>query len=185
MKKILLILAIFALVFSCASCKEEEGREILDDVDIEFLEDDSLDFSVTVPEDWEKTHSSYMGSEIRHYTAGADDTKDDYFESISITTEKVEETLTLDSYVDTNLESLEMFYGDFKIISDKESVEIDGLDAVRVVYSYSMGTFSVVTEQVFVMKDSTVYNVVCIAEEENLEKYQDIFKKAWESFKIN
>ncbi len=188
MKKLLLVLALTSLVFCLFSCKDtetgEEGK-FLDDVDIELLEEDTLNLSLTVPDGWNKTHSSYMGSEIRHYAAPQDDSRDDYLENVSITCETLDKEMTLDEYARANLESLEMFYADFKLISDKENLKVNGLDALKIVYSYSMGTFSLKTCQVFLLDGLKAYNVLCIAEEENYENYEDIFTKAYESFKID
>ncbi len=189
MKKTLFILALMLLALPLSSCRdvteEEKGKEFLEDVDIEFLEEDSLEFSILIPDGWKKAHSSYMGTEIRHYTAPVDDTRDDYFENLSVTTETLENEMTLDAYVDANLDSLEMFYTEFELISDKENISIDGLDAVKIVYSYSMGTFELTTSQVFILDGDKAYNLLAIAEKENFEKYEDIFNKAFESFKLS
>ena len=137
-----------------------------------------------IPEGWEKTHSSYMGTEIRHFTAPVDDSRDAYLENISVTTEVLEEKKMLEDYVKANLDSLQMFYTDFSLSSDTEYITVGGLDAAKISYTYSMGTFALKSSQIFILEDGKAYNILAISEEKNYEKYEDIFTKAFESFKL-
>ena len=185
MKKIFLVLTVVLLIFSCVSCKKEE-REILDNVNIEFTDGDSLDFEISVPEDWAIDNTTFENGEIRHYTAPLDDTKDAFAETVNVACEELGEKTTLEKYVDAAINGYktQSTQDDFKLLS-REEVKINGQDAVKISFSYTLRSFKIVNDQIFVMKDNSVYNVFCTSEEEKYDKYAEIFEKALESFKIN
>lgn len=185
MKKYLILSLIMILALSLFSCKKAEENEggFYSDLEISEIEEDSLGVEISVPESWTVSHSDYLGTEIRHYTAPQSDTRDAFLESISITTE--EKTGTIDEYINANLENLEVFYADFKTLEDRQTLEVDGKTAEKIAYSYSLGTFDVACTQYFVFDGDKVYIVLCTADKDDFENYKDIFSSSFETFKIS
>lgn len=187
MKKFLILTLALILAISAFSCKKTEDNEddggFYSDLDISEIESDSLGIEISVPENWQVSHSDYLGTEVRHYTAPPSDNRDAFLESISITTE--EKTGTVEEYITANLKNLEAFYADFKTVEERQSLEASGLPAEKLTYSYSMGTFNVVCAQYFVFDGDKVYIVLCTSDKDDFEEYKDIFASSFETFKIN
>ncbi len=185
MKKILILSLALILAMSLFSCKDTEDDKdggFYSDLQISHIESDSLGIEINAPENWQVSHSDYLGTEIRHYTAPQSNSRDAFLESISITTE--EKTGTVDEYINANLKNLETFYADFKMLEDRQSLEVDGKTTEKLTYSYSLGTFNVVCAQYFVFDGDKVYIVLCTADSEDFENYKDIFASSFETFKI-
>ena len=189
MKKTILAFLALSLILVISSCAKKEekdnGGTMTDHIDIESLEKDSLNISIEVPEKWVESSSSYFGTEIRHYMSLLEGNKDSFAESISVTAEKLPKDGTLESYVEGNVNALEITFTDFKTISPVSTVKVGGYDGANFVFSYSAGTFDIVIDQSFVVIDDTAYMIMCNATTDSYDGFKDIFAKARETFKIN
>ncbi|MBR5460377.1 MAG: DcrB-related protein [Clostridia bacterium] len=188
MKKTFLIILTLALLLSFSSCREKSNGDdegFGKDVDIEILEEDSLNVILLLPDTWTESSSSYQGTEIRHYTSPSDGKGDVFSESISITTEALKEETTLEAYTSANVEIFKRIFNDFKMISEAETITLGGVDGMRVVYSYTAGAIHIVIDQTFVINDGKAYMITCNATEDSYAEYSDIFSSAIESFKIS
>jgi hypothetical protein len=189
MKKIILTTLIAILCLLISSCKTTPTS--LDEggfgagLGIEELESDSINISISVPESWEESSSSYLGTEIRHYRSPLETQSDIFAESLSVTTEKLEEETNLDEYVNKNVENLKLTFSDFEIVSPVSDEKIGEYDGKVVSFSYTMGTYKIVIEEAFVMKDGNMYIIMSNATTDSYENYKDVFKTARDSFKIN
>ncbi len=187
MKKTILAFLVLSLILVFSSCSEEEskGGTMADHIDIETLEKDSLNISIEVPEKWVESSSSYYGTEVRHYMSLLEGTKDSFAESISVTAEKLPKDGTLKTYVESNVNALEITFTDFEILSPVTELKVGEYDGANVVFSYSAGTFDIVIDQSFVVIDGTAYIIMCNATTHSYDDFKDIFVKARETFKIN
>ena len=186
MKKASIIILTLLVVLAFASCKNTENKSegFGNDLDIEYIEKDSLNFSLDLPFDWTESSSSYLGTEVRHYNSKLDGPTDDIAESISVTMEKPENYTSVDEYAKANIENLKITFADFKIISDLQTEKIGDFEGLGATFSYTMGVYKIVIEQSFVMTDDGMYIITCTATDKSYDGFKDVFKSAKESFKV-
>ena len=189
MKKALFVFLVLCLALTLGACKKEEtpsgGETMVEHIDIETLEKDSLNVSLEVPDSWEISSSSYLGTEIRRYGSKLSGNSDTFAESISVTSEEFSGDVELSEYVERNVENYKKTFTNFKIISEPSPVTVGEFEGIRVVFSYSTGALSVVVDQTFVLSDTNVYIIICNAARDSYEEFKDIFDTALKSFKIN
>lgn len=187
MKKTLLVFLALTLIFTFASCKDDQDKSgtLADHVDIETLEKDSLNITLELPDSWVESSSSYQGTEIRHYMSLLEGNNDNFAESVAVTVEKLAKDTTIEEYTKSNLDTLEMTFSDFKIITEPESVKIGKFDGIRAVFSYSAGNYNIVIDQSFAIIDGSAYIIMCNATSDSYEDFSEIFATARETFKIN
>lgn len=187
MKKIIpafLALALSLTLFSCSQKAEGDGT-MADHIDINTLENDSLDVSIEVPDTWHVSSESFFGDESRHYTSPTENSKDNFLERISIISGPVSEGTTLESFTENNVDSCKFSYPDFKEISAVQKVAAGEFEASNFVFSYSQGALEIVVDLTFVVTNDKAYMITCNATSDSYEAYRDIFVKARETFKIN
>ena len=185
MKKALFLLLSLAVVFTFSACREEPHNEGFGEgLEIEDLESDSLNVYLTIPEIWEKSASSFQGTEIRHYMSPLSASGDSFSESISVAVEKLKTDTSLEEYVSSNIDAFRMTFTDFEMMTEPTEVKMGEYDALYAVYSYSSMGYDIVIDHTFAMIDGKAYMIMCNATKDSYEEYADIFAVARESFEI-
>lgn len=108
----------------------------------------------------------------------------EYTPSFNVTKEKVDETLTLDAYVEKTVAQLKEVIIDFSQES-VESTTIDGQPAKKMIFHgrYLDRQFS--WEQVYAMKNHTIYVMTYLAPSEEFTGYKSQIDASFETFSMN
>jgi len=138
-------------------------------------------YSIAFPAQWELAadldESSIAGISPR------EDGQDFFRENVLIGSFDLTTTDNLDDYFQGNLEYLQRQIGDIEVES-QERVEIDGQEAIKLIYSSTISNTRVKTVQVFLLRDGRGYIITAMAMEPAFEAFKEEFGEIIKSFRF-
>ena len=139
------------------------------------------DFKLVLPEKWQ-VQRQFMGLDI---FAAAPQENDQLGSraNISVISADIDEPITLDQYVNKNLENLRNSLTDFKLI-ETGKLYFDGTEARQLIYTHKMNDLEIKVTQYFALNDKRGFVITCSAAADVYPKYAQAFEQSVKSFKI-
>lgn len=139
------------------------------------------DFKLQLPEKWQ-VQRQFMGLDI-FAAAPPENEQLGSRANISVISTDVDEPITLEQYVNKNLENLKSSLTDFKMI-ETGKLYFDGTEGRKLVYTHKMNDLEIKVTQYFVLNDKRGYVITCAAAYDVYPKYAEAFDQTIKSFKI-
>lgn len=139
------------------------------------------DFKIVLPEKWQ-VQRQFMGLDI-FAAAPSENEQLGSRANISVISADIDEPVTLDQYVNQNLENLKKSLADFKMI-ETGKLYFDGTEARRLVYTHKVHDLEIRVAQYFVLNDKRGFVITCSAASDVYPKYAEAFDQTIKTFKI-
>lgn len=139
------------------------------------------DFSITYPENWLPIPG--LPAVVKSAKkAPLDSSGDTFHENVNVITEPVPSGVSLDAYLDKNLELMKANLGGFNLGNTSDS-KLGGQPAKRVVYQHNAGASLKVLAYVSI-KNGEAFIVTCSSENKSYAEYEPEFEKIAATFKF-
>jgi|TARA_R110000782_G_scaffold1246_1_gene4925 hypothetical protein len=192
MKKIISYITLIAL-FACGNSNDKNPLDFEDtnksseeknsQMDIKYVENDSLDFIIQNPKGWDYD-LGYKEADIVMYDDACDTC---YFKSsITIVSYSVEEEATLDKISEQNMNELIELYLEFKLM-EYSDLKLNGVPAQRVSYAADVDKNQSIGGIIYLVKNKTeLYVISCLGGNKYGEfgKSVDFFDEICSTFKL-
>lgn len=193
MKNILLnLLAIFLLI-SCQDSRSKpdektnndlrkdngENKPALEQID---SEKDTGAYTISAPKEWTRTTEIMMGHEFTLLRSPGEGTNDKFLENINVVVETTG-NVSLEEYAANSLLQMKTLKNFEKKNTSRQI--INGIEFGTIDYSHSYGNIAVEARLYYAVKNGKTYVITCSAGEGSFAKWENKFKEAVGSFKIN
>lgn len=139
------------------------------------------DFKLQLPEKWQ-VQRQFMGLDI-FAAAPQENEQLGSRANISVISADIDEPITLDQYVNKNMDNLKNSLTDFKVI-EQGKLYFDGTEARKIVYTHKVNDLLIKVTQYFALNDKRGFVITCSAAMDVYPKYADAFEQSVKSFKI-
>lgn len=181
MKKHITFGAIIALIFAASFTLAEEATVIKKETTtvtktteakvppttLQLHQSKEGNFTVQLPADWE-VRTGFMGTDVLAL-APYQKNPEQFRENVSVLVVKLDQPLPAKEYYDLNLQGLQKLLTNYKL-EQSEAVTIDGVDALKLVYTHQMGEIKAKVTQFLLLKDNKAYVITFSAEPDNFNK---------------
>lgn len=138
-------------------------------------------YSISFPKHWTTT---FQGKEQFLSSISSDDEENDLFnENALIGSFPIDPGYSLWDFYKGNLDQLSLNVRELEIVSS-EVFQLDGVEAVKVIYSSQMDGEHYTTTQVFALHGDLAYVLTFISEKEKFSYYKSTFNQIIKSFNI-
>ena len=173
---------IFTLVLSLgAFCQVQAAIPATHAPESHHYADYDRDFKLQLPEKWQ-VQRQFMGLDI-FAAAPQENDQLGYRANISVISADIDEPVTLDQYVNKNMENLKNSLTDFNLI-ESGKLYFDGTEARKLVYTHKMNDLVIKVSQYFALNDKRGFVITCSAAADVYPKYAEAFEQSVKSFKI-
>ncbi len=139
------------------------------------------DYTLTCPDSWEKK-TDYMGTDVI-YLSPLEDSNDEFRENVNVIVEKLPSNMGLNQYVDISLKNAGKMLTDYRNL-ENSAVQLNGLDAQRIVSIYRMGDMRICALSYVIVKGRKAYTITCTALDSTYEKYKQQFEDICGTMKV-
>lgn len=176
MKKITLLLLSALLTLSAitlTACEQkEEGR---------YYYEDKYDFSILVPDKW-NTNEELMGATLA-ILSPVESSADPFSDNVTIVIEELPMIISLDDYFEAGVAAAETMLDNYKV-SEPTKVTINNEEALWYINNFTMGGQDLKTIAYIIIDGTVGYLINGSSTAADFDKYQEIFKKTCESFRL-
>ncbi len=171
MKKILslALLASFLVLFGCgkAAPSDVTSSETQSTNKFQSYESQTDKFSIQFPGGWTFQENVYGASVMFFSPLTKDDTLK---ENLGIVKKELDKEYTLNDYYTTTQPELQKLIPNFTEVSN-ETMQINGIDAQKLIYKGTQGDVKLQREQVYLIKNKVVYIITYTATEDTFDEY--------------
>jgi hypothetical protein len=167
---------------SSTNVKESEsmGHSSMENTKFKTFEGEKGNYTIEFPENWD-VKKDFMGTDVIALSP-QEDSSDMFRENVNIISTELDQPMSKEEYFDLNEKSLEQLLKDFKL-ADKQMTKVDGVDALKLVYTHRMGDVDAKVLQYLFVNDGKAYVITLTASPEEFDSYMSEFESIVNSFK--
>ncbi len=171
MKKILslALFASFLVLFGCgkATPSDVTSSETQPTNHFQAYQSQADNFSIQFPGGWTFQENVYGASVMFFSPLAKDDT---LRENLGIVKKELDKEYTLTEYYTATQPELQKLIPNFTEVSN-ETIQINGIDAQKLIYKGTQGDVKLQREQVYLIKNKVVYIITYTATEDTFDEY--------------
>lgn len=146
-----------------------------------YYSDFDRDFKITLPEKWQ-VQRQFMGLDV-FAAAPPENEQLGSRANISVISSDIEGPISLENYVNKNLENLKKSLTDFKMV-ETGKLYFDGTEAQKLVYTHKINNLEIKVAQYFVLNGKKGYIITYSAASDVYPKYIEAVDQTIKSFKL-